>query len=77
MHTSGTARTAASFSGLTLINNESSRIYFSASASTLLIAILEEGNLFCDKNKHRSLKYELCKYPSCISLILGVDFSYC
>ena len=57
------------FSGLTLNNNESSRIYFPASASTLLIAILEEGSLFCDKYKYRSLKYELCKYPACISLI--------
>ena len=51
MHASGTARTAVSFSGLTLNNNESSRIYFSASASTLLIAVLEEGSLFCNKYK--------------------------
>ena len=70
MHASGTARTAVSFSELTLNNNESNRIYFSASTSTLLIAILEEGSLFCDKYKYRSLKYELCEYPACISLIL-------
>ena len=69
MHASGTARTAVSFSGLILNNNESSRIYFSASISTLLIAVLEEGSLFCDKYKHKSLKYELCRYPTSISLI--------
>ena len=69
MHASGTARTAVSFSGLTLNNNESSRTHFSASASTLLIAALEEGSLFCDKYKYKSLKYELCKYPVCISFI--------
>ena len=68
MHVSGTARTVVSFSGLILNNNESNRIYFSASVSTLLIAVLEEGSLFCDKSKYRSLKYELCKYPACISL---------
>ena len=69
-HASGTARTSVSFSGLTLNNNESNRVYFSASASTLLIATLEEGSLFCDKYKYRTLKYELCKYPACISFIL-------
>ena len=35
----------------------------------LFIAILEEGSLFCEKYKYRSLKYELWKYPACISLI--------
>ena len=69
MHASGTARTAVSFSRLTLNNNESNRIYFSASTSTLLIDTLEEGSLFCDKYKYISLKYELCKYPTCISFI--------
>ena len=63
-------RTAVSFSGLILNSNESNRIYFSASVSTLLIAILEEGSLLYDKYKYRSLKYELCKYPACVSLIL-------
>ena len=67
MHASGTARTSVSFSGLTLNNNESNRIYFSASVSTLLIAALEEGSLFCYKYKYRSLKYELCKYPAFFS----------
>ena len=69
MHVSGTARTAVSFSGLILNSSESNRIYFSASISILLIANLEEVSLFCDKYKYRSLKYELCKYPACISLI--------
>ena len=69
MHVSGTARTAVSFSGVILNNSQSSRIYFSASVSILLITNLEEGSLFCDKCKYRSLKYELCKYPACISLI--------
>ena len=46
MHASGTARIAVSFPGFTLNNNESNRIFSSASASTLLIAILEDGSLF-------------------------------
>ena len=69
MHVSGTARTAVSFPGLILNSNESNRIYLSASVSALLIVVLEEGSLLCDKYKYRSLKYELCKYPACISLI--------
>ena len=69
MHVSGTTRTAVFFSGLTLNNKESNRIYFSSSVYTLLIAILEKGSLFCDKYQYRSLKYEICKYPACISLI--------
>ena len=60
MHVYGTARTAVSFSGLILNNNKSNRIYLSASVSTLLIAILVEGSLLCDK--YRSLTCELCKY---------------
>ena len=44
MHVSGTARTAVSFSGEILNKSESSRMYFSASASILLIADLEEGS---------------------------------
>ena len=70
MHISGTARTAVPFSWETLNNSESSRTYFSASVSVLLIIDLEEGSLFCDKHKYKSLKYGLCKYPACISLIL-------
>ena len=60
MHGSGTARTTVSFFRLTLNTSESNRIYFSTSASTLLIAIMEEGSLFCDKYKYRSLN---CKEP--------------
>ena len=70
MDVSGTARMAVSFSGAIVNSNESNRIYLSASVSTLLIAILEEGSLLCDKYKYRSLKYEICKYPACNSLIL-------
>ena len=69
MHVSGTARTAVSFSGLFLNNSESNRIYFSVSVSILLIYTVEEGSLFCEKYNYRSLQYELCKYPACISLI--------
>ena len=60
-HDSETARTAASCSGIILNNSESSRI---------LIASLEDGSLFCDKYEYRSLKYELYKHPTCISLTL-------
>ena len=69
-HNSGTARTAVSLSEEILNNNESSTTYFSASASIFLITGLEDGNLFCDKYKYKSLKYGLCMYPACISLIL-------
>ena len=55
------------FSGVIFNNSESSRIYFSANVSILLITDLEESSLCCDKYKYRSLKYELCKYPACIS----------
>ena len=75
MHVSGTARTAVSFSWLILNNRASHRIYFSASVSTLLITALEEGSLFGDKVKYRSVKYELCNYPACISLILTRQMS--
>ena len=46
-HDSGMANTAASLSGMTVIlnDNESNNIYFSASASTFLIPILELGKI--------------------------------
>ena len=56
LHVSGIARTTVSFSGLILNNRESSRIYFSESASIVLIATFEEGNLFYDKSIYVSLK---------------------
>ena len=68
MHVSQTTRTAVFFSGVILNNSESSRMYFSASVYTLLIANLEEDSLFCDSYKY-VLKYEIFKYPACISLI--------
>ena len=46
VHISGTARTAVSFSGVILNNNESNRMYLSANVSTFLIAALEVGDLF-------------------------------
>ena len=55
-HTSGTARTAVSFSGIILNNGESNKLYHSANASTFLIAALELGNLFCAKYRYMSLK---------------------
>ena len=70
MLASGTATAAVSFPGLILNSNESSRIYLSASVSTLLIAVLEEDSLLCDKYRYRFLKYEIHKYPTYISLIL-------
>ena len=50
-----------------LNNNESSNIYFSASVSTLQIAVFVLGNLFWAKHWYKSLKYGLIKYPACIS----------
>ena len=55
-HVSGIVRTAASFSGVILNNNESSRMYYLLRASTFFIAALEDGNLFCDKYKNMFLK---------------------
>ena len=57
----GTVRNTVSFPGVILNNSESSRMYLSASVSTLLITDLEEGILFCDRYKYKSLKYKLCK----------------
>ena len=49
VHVSGTARTTVSFSGVILNKWESNRMYLAANVSTFLIAVLEVGNLFCDK----------------------------
>ena len=46
VHTSGTANTAVSFSGIILNNSESGKMYHSANVSTFLIAALEVGSLF-------------------------------
>ena len=48
VHVCSIANTAISLSGvdITLNNNESNNIYFSANHSTFLIADLELGNLF-------------------------------
>ena len=51
VHISGTACTAVSFSGVILDNNESNKMYYSANVLTLLIAVLELGNLFCAKHR--------------------------
>ena len=56
VHVSGIARTAVSFSGVTLNNRDSYRMYLSANVSTFLIAALEVGNLFFDKYRQMSLK---------------------
>ena len=53
---SGIARVAVSFSGVILKNKESLRMCHSLTASTFLIAALEDGNLFWDKYKNMSLK---------------------
>ena len=49
--------TAVSFSDDILNNNESNKTYFSANVSIFLIAGLEDGSLFCNKYKYKSLKY--------------------
>ena len=48
-HTSVTASTAVSFSGVILNNSESNKRYHSANVSTVPIAALEAGSLFCAK----------------------------
>ena len=55
---SAIANTADSFPGvvLSLKNNESSNKYTSATDSVLLIVALEDGYLFCAKDKYMSLK---------------------
>ena len=53
---SGIARMAVSFSGIILNNKESRRMFHSLKASTFLIAVVEDGNLFGDKYKNMSLK---------------------
>ena len=59
VHISGTASSAVSISGVVtnLNNNESNKMNLSVSVSTLHMAILLLGNLFCAKYKYRSLKY--------------------
>ena len=39
-----------------LNNNKSNKTYFSANVSDFLIADFEDGSLFCDKYKYKSLK---------------------
>ena len=58
VHTSGPANSVVSFSGIVtnLNSNESSRMNLSVKVSTLLIALLLLGNLFCARYKYRSLK---------------------
>ena len=60
-HISGIADNPVSFSGIviSLNSSESSKIYLSASASTLCIALFELGNLFYAKYNYISLKYGL------------------
>ena len=69
MHTCGIANNAVSFSGVVIIlnNRESNNIYISASISTFQIAVFVLGNLFWAKYRYISWKYELIKYPVCIS----------
>ena len=58
-HVSGIARTVFSFSDDILNNNESNKTHFSAHVSNFLIADFEDGSLFCDRYKYKSLKYGL------------------
>ena len=71
-HISGIANNAVSFSQIVISLNsrESSKIYLSTSTSTLCIALLELGNLFCAKYRYKSLKYGLFKYSACISFMV-------
>ena len=59
MHVSSIARTVDSFYDDILNSNESNKTYLSASASNFLIADFNDGILFCDRYKYRSLKYGL------------------
>ena len=71
-HVSGITKRAVSLPGIVVNTNsrESNKIYFSASISTLFIAAFLLSNLFCAKYWYMSLKYELFKYPACISFIV-------
>ena len=71
-HISGIAKWAVSLPGIgvNLNSRESNKIYFFASISTLFIAAFLLSNLFCAKYWYMSLKYELFKYPACISFIV-------
>ena len=71
-HISGIAKSAASLSKVVTNLNckESNRMNFSASTSTLFMALLLLGNLFWAKYRYRSLKYGLVKKPAWISLIV-------
>ena len=42
-----------------LNNNESNKTYFSANVSNFLIADFEDGSLFCNRYRYKSLKYGL------------------
>ena len=63
VHVSGTAKSAVSFLGVVtnLKSKESSRMYFSANASTLCMALLLLDSLFWARYRYRSLKYGLVK----------------
>ena len=61
VHISGIARAAVSFSDDILNNNESNKTYFSANVSNFLIADFEDGSLFCDRYRYKSLKDGLHK----------------
>ena len=50
--------------GQVSFSNESNKTYLSASVSNFLIADFKDGSLFCDKQKYRSLKYGLNRYPA-------------
>ena len=69
MHTSGKAVSVVSLSGFVIIlnNKESYNIYLSANVSTLQTTVFVWGNLFWAKNRYIPLKYELTRYPACIS----------
>ena len=58
IHISGITNTAASLSGIVTNLNikESSRTKLSANVLTFFMEDLLLGNLFCDKNRYRTLK---------------------
>ena len=62
-HTSGTANSTVSLSGIVtnLNSNESSKINLSAKVYTLHLALHLPGNLFSAKYKYRSLKQGLVR----------------
>ena len=73
-HILGIALSAVSSSGVVIIlnNKEFENTYLSANISTFHIAVYVIDNVFWAKYRYKCLKYELIKYPACISVTVAV-----